>query len=136
MSAKELKSYLSSEAESGSFAGGIAAIAHAGMVKSKLAFGYACLKPEKKPVTGKTIYDLASLTKPLVTTLIILYLIQSRLLSMDSKLGRIFGSCPADKKDVTIKNLLCHSSGIQSWFPLYTCSKNLSGYSSEILKLP
>ena len=60
------------------------------------AFGYAALIPEKQPLQKKTIFDLASLTKPLATTLGIMDLIEKGRLFLDQPLEfkweRISGS--------------------------------------------
>ena len=136
MSPSSLKEFLLQEVEKKAFAGGIAAIAHSGVVKFKLAFGNSTILPEPEAVTDDTLYDVASLTKPLITALIILYLIQGKLLKADTPLVKIYPECPQDKKDITITNLLCHNSGIIGWYPLYTSGKSIREYATTILSLP
>lgn len=75
-------------------------------------------------VTESTLFDLASLTKPLVTLLSILALIDEKKLFWSDRIKKFF---PLEEcgsyKDVTIYNLLCHASGLPShkeyWHELY-----------------
>src|SRR2546430_11125957 len=54
--------------EQGVFPGGVLLVSHKGRTVHHAAYGAACLLPEPEAATVDTIYDLASLTKPLVTT--------------------------------------------------------------------
>lgn len=65
-----------------------------------------------KNVNEDTYFDIASCGKILVTTPLILQAIGEKLLSLDSKLDAFFENVPADKKNITIKHLLTHTSGI------------------------
>ncbi len=59
-----------------------------------------------------TVFDLASLTKPLATTPMLL----SCSLSWSSTLRDIWGGeAPPDKRAVTLKQLLTHSAGMPAW---------------------
>lgn len=68
---------------------------------------------------GECYFDLASLTKPLVTSLSILSLIEEKKISIDDNLGNYFGSAISGKEIITIDNLLTHSSGLPSHRPYY-----------------
>lgn len=136
MKLDNLKNYLLEQVNDQCFPGGIAALAHCGVIKFKVPFGNACVKPQIIAADENTLYDVASLTKPLLTSLIILYLTQQRLLSLETRLGTFYERCPSDKTEITINNLLCHCSGITGWYPLYTCASNISGYARKILELP
>jgi CubicO group peptidase (beta-lactamase class C family) len=73
-----------------------------------------------KPVDGSTIFDLASLTKPLATTLSIMYLVQEGVIHLDQKLATIFSKkIVSDKADITIRQLLCHQSGLPAHQPYF-----------------
>src|SRR5258708_30712662 len=54
--------------EEGVFPGGVLLVSYRGQTVHHAAYGAACLLPEPEPATVDTIYDLASLTKPLATT--------------------------------------------------------------------
>ena len=81
----------------------------------KNTFGYSNIFENTK-ANNKTIYDLASLTKPLVTAPLILYLVQRKELKLDDSINKFF---PEYKFDFTILNLLTHTSGLPAWFPFY-----------------
>jgi CubicO group peptidase (beta-lactamase class C family) len=63
-------------------------------------------------VNEDTYFDLASCGKILVTTPLILQAIGEKQLSLDSTLDTFFENVPWDKKNITIKHLLTHTSGI------------------------
>lgn len=84
------------------------------------AYGHAQLLPSKIPINKNTIFDLASLTKPLATAMSIMLLSDQKQLKMTDK-AKIFlpmaSSGSTGKK--TIKQLLTHTAGLPAWFPLY-----------------
>ena len=63
------------------------------------------------PVTENTLYDCASLTKMLGTTMVAFRLIQDGVITLDDTLGR-FLPAPEDKKDITVRELMTHTSGM------------------------
>jgi len=81
-------------------------------------YGYRALVPKKEPLTENTIYDVASLTKPLVTAFLIHYLVQCRLLRMETRVTDIFPHLK-NLGEITILHLLTHTSGLPGWYPLY-----------------
>ncbi|PYT03356.1 MAG: hypothetical protein DMF60_18650, partial [Acidobacteria bacterium] len=68
---KIISSYLQSEIARGSFPGAQYIIGEDQQVIAEDALGYALVEPERVPATLDTIYDMASLTKPLVTALLV-----------------------------------------------------------------
>lgn len=68
-----------------------------------------------------TVFDLASLTKPLATALLCLDLAASGRLPWELTLGEIYGDpVPQDKRQVSIAQLLCHAAGLPDYQPYYT----------------
>jgi CubicO group peptidase (beta-lactamase class C family) len=65
--------------------------------------GHAVAVPLRVPATVDTIYDCASLTKPLVTTTLAL-----QLFPLDQTIH-----------GYTVRELLTHTSGLRAWLPLY-----------------
>lgn len=83
------------------------------------AFGYTSYGNEKK-VDEKTIYDLASLTKPLATTVSFLCLLKEEKIRLSDRLETFFpGNVPAEKREMTMASLLCHSSGFPAHRPYF-----------------
>ncbi len=64
-----------------------------------------------KEVDDKTLFDLASLTKPLATTLVFISLMVEGRLDPDQVINEFFPHAPADKADIPISMLLSHSAG-------------------------
>lgn len=77
-------------------------------------------------MTRDTVFDLASLTKPLATTLAVARLLDGGGLDLDRPietwLARTAGS---DKAPVTVRQLLSHRSGLPAHRPYYTTLKSL-----------
>ena len=67
---------------------------------------------ESKPVENSTLYDLASLTKPLVTSLCILALVDKGRLSLADPVSNYFDLCGDIGKRIQVIHLLEHSSGL------------------------
>jgi serine-type D-Ala-D-Ala carboxypeptidase len=78
------------------------------------------------PVTNETIFDLASLTKPLATTLAVMKLIQRSDLALNENLGAILPLFKnTDKEKIRIEHLLYHNSGFPDYRPYYKRMQNL-----------
>lgn len=71
------------------------------------------------PVNQQTVFDLASLTKPLVTSLCLLALMEEKKLCDADTLDKFFPTAPVDKSGITILHLLTHSSGLPAHRPYY-----------------
>lgn len=76
-----------------------------------------------KKVDENTIYDLASLTKPLVTTLALVALVGAGKIRLDSTLAEILGpkdlSGASDKQGITLADLLAHRAGFAAHRPFF-----------------
>jgi serine-type D-Ala-D-Ala carboxypeptidase len=101
------------------FPGGILLVSRDNRIEFFEAYGCADLFSGAL-VTRDTLYDLASLTKPLATTLAVMQLIQQSRLSLDqpavSVLPRFLDTLMSQ---VTIRHLLSHSSGLADYRPYY-----------------
>jgi len=81
-------------------------------------FGYTDRKEGRK-VNKATIYDLASLTKPLVTTLSVMALVAKGKLRLEDELGLYFKEINDEKRKIRLSMLLSHSSGLPAHKPYY-----------------
>jgi CubicO group peptidase (beta-lactamase class C family) len=73
-----------------------------------------------RKVQRTTFYDLASLTKPLVTVLSLLVLIEKKLVTWNTPLADLLQrSVPAEKKGINLTGLIQHSSGLPAYKPYY-----------------
>jgi len=101
------------------FPGGVLLVSAA---RSKIffqAYGYANIFSGRL-MTRDTVFDLASFTKPLATTLAIIKLISQEKLELSQHLGSILAQFNStDKGRITIENLLYHNSGLPDYRPYY-----------------
>ena len=112
--------------------GGVAIIQQGGEVVLRKATGWAIREPEdaRIPMKIDTIFDLASLTKVMVTAPATLQLIADGKIGIDDPISTYipeFGD-EGQKHDVTIRNMLSHSSGIVSWRGVYTEGSGMKAY--------
>jgi CubicO group peptidase (beta-lactamase class C family) len=106
--------------DSGDFPSAVYIVAERGRQILADALGEAVREPESYRASLKTIYDLASLTKPLVTGLLCARLVQSGELTLDSSIANyLLEFDRPDKSHITVRELLTHTSGLPAWRPLY-----------------
>jgi CubicO group peptidase (beta-lactamase class C family) len=105
---------------SGAFPGGVLLVHYQGRVIFHEAFGSASVLPNPLPMTRDTLFDLASLTKPLATAAAVACLIQEGALKLGDPLSKFIPEFSGgDKGEVTHFHLLNHSSGLPDWKPYY-----------------
>ena len=101
------------------FPGGVLLVAKENAVLFHKAYGYANLYT-KQTMTRDTIFDLASLTKPLATTLAVMKLVLESRLTLSQRLGELVAPFRnTEKAQITIKQLLAHTSGLPDYRPYY-----------------
>jgi beta-N-acetylhexosaminidase len=72
------------------------------------------------PVNNNDLYDIASLTKVSATTLVIMKLYEQGKISLDGKLGYYLHELKgSNKESLTIRNVMTHQAGLQSWIKFY-----------------
>lgn len=84
------------------------------------AYGSATMLPAAEPMRTDTVFDLASLTKPLVGAALTLSLVADRRLSLDDPVGAHLPAWKTGAKaGATLRHLLTHTAGLPDWRPLY-----------------
>jgi CubicO group peptidase (beta-lactamase class C family) len=79
------------------------------------AFGTITFEPSAAPAAEDTIFDLASLTKPIATTSVILQLMAEHALSVETPVAACFPEWSGtERAPATLLDLLEHSSGLPS----------------------
>lgn len=74
----------------------------------------------KTAVTPETVFDLASLTKPLATTLAALLLVQDGRLGLEQPVSSILPVLKGTAKEkIQVRHLLLHTSGLPAYQPYY-----------------
>ncbi|MEW6369012.1 MAG: serine hydrolase domain-containing protein [Acidobacteriota bacterium] len=95
-------------------------VARSGSVIEERARGHACVEPELVEADAATIYDLASLTKPLSSSILALLLHRNRHINVNDPVRRYLPAYEWEgRRDITILQLLTHTSGLPDWEPLY-----------------
>ncbi len=75
---------------------------------------------ENLKTNSETIYDLASLTKILVTTPIIINLVDKNIIGLETKLKEIIPRYEnSNKSEISVKELLSGHAALQAWIPFY-----------------
>jgi CubicO group peptidase (beta-lactamase class C family) len=99
--------------------GAVVVIGHDGRVVFRQAYGERSLVPTREPMTVNTIFDMASLTKPLMTALAVMQLYQQGRIGLDEPVAKYLPEFAANGKgDITLRDLLTHYSGLPPDLPL------------------
>lgn len=121
MKSEKISAFLKERIEAKDFPSAVYLVAEMGEIVLQDALGFAALEPEKIAAKIDTIYDLASLTKPLVTGLLCAKLIEKNEINLTDKIAKYFDEFDTnEKREITIENLLTHTSGFTAWLPFYS----------------
>lgn len=97
---------------------GVAILAGAGgRVVYERCFGLRATWPDPEPLDADTLFDLASLTKPLITAFLAARLIEAGEWRLQDEARRILPELTGPP--VTLVQLLTHSAGWPPWHPFY-----------------
>ena len=120
MKSERISTFLQERIDAKDFPSAVYLVAEKGEIILQDALGYAVVEPEQIEAKIDTIYDLASLTKPLVTGLLCAKLIEKGKLNLEDKIIRFFiWFNRENRSEVTVENLLTHTSGFSAWKPFY-----------------
>lgn len=99
--------------------GAVVIIGHKGKIVYRKAFGNRALVPVQEKMTLDTIFDVASLTKPIATATSVMILVEQGKLRLNDTVGKFFPEIEDENaKRVTIQQLLTHTSGYRPDFDL------------------
>jgi CubicO group peptidase (beta-lactamase class C family) len=117
---QNIRELLQRAIRAGSAPGAVAAWRLAGGEVSVEALGYSRVLPERVEVSGETWFDLASLTKPLVTTTLTVLAFRSRTMAPTTRVGEVLTEARENEVgEVEVRHLLTHTAGLPAWLPLY-----------------
>ena len=119
MSLRDLDAFLRRSVACGDVPGAVVCVAHRGEVLWHEAYGASAWVPERRAMRRETLFDIASLTKVMVTTQLMLGAHSEGVLHLDDPLRRFYPHAPQDVSAVTLRQLLSHSGGFAAWLPLY-----------------
>ena len=99
--------------ERGEVPGAVVVVVHGDEVVYRKAYGDRAVKPGEVPMTADTIFDMASLTKPVATATSVMLLIEQGKLKPSDLVSKHWPAFAANGKDkVTVEHLLLHTSGL------------------------
>jgi CubicO group peptidase (beta-lactamase class C family) len=114
--------------------GAALAIGRHGQVVRMRGYGRTEYRAGAPRVTERTIYDLASLTKPVATTTAVMLLVQDGMLDLDAPLARYLPEWHGSA--VTPRHLLTHTSGLPAGGALAGAGSDRAAISSHLAGIP
>ena len=103
---------------SGEIPGAVILVGQGDQILYHHAFGNRRLRPSRQPMTEGTVFDIASLTKPLGTTLAVMVLVERNKIRLDAPLGRYLHEFRSRAfNEVTIERMLAHRAGFPALPP-------------------
>jgi serine-type D-Ala-D-Ala carboxypeptidase len=101
------------------------------------AFGRLTFDAAAPATTADTIFDLASLTKPMATAAFAMRQIERGVLALDEPVGRYISQWRgADRERVTIRDLLSHCGGLPAYLPFYLEHQGRDAFERAICTTP
>jgi CubicO group peptidase (beta-lactamase class C family) len=126
-----VKQYVESE----KIPGVVSLVAQNGKILSHKYFGFSQIMPHKEVMTLDTLFDLASLTKPIITATSIMILVDRGLINLNDTASKFIEELyNTNRQNITIKELLTHTSGLPDWRALYLNGKGYSEIINEVIK--
>jgi CubicO group peptidase (beta-lactamase class C family) len=130
---KNIDNAVTGAIKDGELPGAVVLVARRGQIAYFRAFGNRSVQPKLEPMTLDTIFDVASLTKVMVTTPSIMLLVENGTLRLDDKAKRYLPNFTGGgKENITVRQLLNHHSGLPPDFDL---SRQWFGYSAALEEL-
>lgn len=97
--------------------------------------GHRALFPNPLPLTEDTLFDMASLSKLMGTSMAALRLIDQGKLRLTDRVGDFFENCYG-KENITIFQLMTHTSGIPAFFHMWKMNIDPADAARVILERP
>ena len=115
-----IQAALQSAVDDGVFPGAQLAVRLHGELRCMVVAGRLSSEPLSLPVQPTTIYDFASLTKPLATATSVLLLIQRAKVALEGPVQQVLAELEGTPiGQATVRDLLTHRSGLPGWRPFY-----------------
>ncbi len=93
--------------------GAVLVIGHDGKVVYRKAYGERSLEPTREPMTIDTVFDMASITKCMVTANAVMQLVEEGKIRLNDTVAKYIPEFAKNgKQDITIRQLATHYSGL------------------------
>ena len=107
--------------QEGTIPGAVLIIGHDGRVIYRKAYGARALEPRREAMTLDTIFDVASLTKVIVTSTAVMQLVEKGKVRLNDAVAKYLPEFAQNgKDDITVRQLLTHYSGLEKDLDLKT----------------
>ncbi|MFO0813650.1 MAG: DUF1343 domain-containing protein [Gemmatales bacterium] len=111
--ASELQAAVHQAIQAKQIPGAVILVLHQGQVLHHAAYGHRALVPQAEPMTTDTLFDMASMTKPIATVTCIMKLYEQGKLQLTDKASQHLPSFQGHGKEaITIAQLLLHVGGL------------------------
>lgn len=132
MRSDEISDFLQSRIDAKDFPSAVYLVAERGRVVYRDALGFAVVEPENIQADSITIYDLASLTKPLVTGLLTAQLVERKSISFDENVAALLVSDRSIGASLfSLRDIVTHTSGLAAWIPFYALTDSPKAVSND-----
>jgi CubicO group peptidase (beta-lactamase class C family) len=129
--------YLKARIDEGRMPGAVGAISGPSGNLSEWVLGHAALEPERIEARIDTLYDLASLTKPLCTGLALVILEERGCCSLDAPAVEWLPELQdSPYADVSLLRFAAHTAGLPAWRPLYLSGNDTAAFVATIAAQP
>ncbi|MBQ0160768.1 MAG: serine hydrolase [Bacteroidales bacterium] len=106
-----------------------------GKLLFRKAYGHQTYDEDSPEVTMNTIYDLASVTKMMSTTLAMMKLVETGKVKLDDPLSRYLPYLKnTDKANITIRQAMSHMARLKSFYPFWQEAKDAEEPRTSVLK--
>jgi len=110
---KQIDGIISGAIDAGMMPGCVVCVGRQGKIVKLTAWGDRQVLPDRVPMTTDTVFDLASLTKPVATATSVMMLVERGKLGLDDRVAGYFPEFSVNGKDrLTVRDLLLHRSGL------------------------
>src|SRR5579871_3260707 len=101
--------------------GAVVLVGHNGKVIFRKAYGHKTLVPRPEPMTVDTIFDIASMTKPVATAMSVMRLVELGQVRLNDPVIRYLPEFGQNgKEEITVRQLMIHYSGLAEDLDLRT----------------
>ncbi len=115
---KKVDEIVKEELDHGTFPGAVVLVRNQNEVLFHRSYGSRAEVPEEQSMETDTIFDLASLTKVVVTTTLAVRLVEDGVWALRDPLSKYVAEF--DRSEITLLNLLTHTSGLVPWIDLFS----------------
>ena len=123
--------------QSGEIPGIVVLVGRGDEILFQRAWGFRRLIPDAQPMNVDTVFDIASLTKPMGTSLAVMSLVERGAIKLDAPIGRYLSEFKKPHfAQVTIQRLLTHSAGFPAIPPPGVVHASINDTVRDLARLP